>query len=185
MAGNTWHHWVQVQLFIFLRTLKPLSSLVYLHAAFHYYCFCRCPGLFLLITQSQSLAYTTYKPSPGWESHYFLSHVGTTTVNSKHWIGFLSFRFLKEWEDLFLGSILCKNDFSHASFDGGRGKSIRVKLSRDYKSQNHLLQSNILLSSWEQLHTIPQAWSTHKKGRRKLCHHKHMADATYFPSLNR
>jgi hypothetical protein len=41
----------------------------------------------------------------------------------------------------------------------GGGQSIRVKLSRDYKSQNRLLKSNILVS------TTPQAWSAHQEGR--------------------
>lgn len=104
----------------------PQNTKAPIFTACHYYCFFRCPGLFLLITQSQSLAYTNnLKAAPRLGiTLLFVPHGNYysqfKTKTRKFWLAFI-FPFSQSVRRFISGFCTCKNDFSHTSFEGGAG----------------------------------------------------------------
>lgn len=115
----------------------PQNTKAPIFTACHYYCFFRCPGLFLLITQSQSLAYTNnLKAAPRLgitllfvpHGNYY-SQFKTKTL--KFWLAFI-FPSSQSVRRCISGFCTCKNDFSHTSVEQGEGGE-REQSIRDYK----------------------------------------------------
>ena len=59
----------------------------------------RCPGLFLLPTSSKVLLQEQPASLPGAGAHYFLSHVGTTTSNSKQKLTYVLIGFFSVFSE--------------------------------------------------------------------------------------